>query len=362
MIRWAVPCMLAASVAAAAPAVTARATRILSPSEFPGWQAHNVAFPSVLFEPGTRRYRMFYAGSPASRVNASTWDRWVTLTATSRDGLAWTFPDDYQPVLHAHAFREGEVADPAALVARFDSVSAFGGSALREPGGYRLWYTGWSGGSVPLAPGIVREAGFAIGLATSPDGTAWTKQAGAAGAGAVLAPGAAGEPDALGAGQPSVLRDGDALRMWYECFDGTRWRVCAAASSDGVAWAKEGVAVDTGPEGAPDALGLRNPVVVRRGAAYELWYQGQAAAPPHYRVLRARSADGRSWQRVDAEVALHPEHRVSGDERIHVDSVIVLPDGTARVFFAKEVTTPVKTAYGPVPSRGYHIYTESVRH
>jgi hypothetical protein len=360
MIRRVLACTLVAAVGAAAPA--GKATRILSPRFFPGWQARDVAFPSVLLDSATGRYRMFYAGSPAGRLNASTWDRWVTLTATSRDGLAWTFPDDYEPVLFAHRFREGEVADGGALAARFDSVAAFGVSALRDRRGYRLWYTGWSGAHEPVSAGVVQPAGFAIGLATSPDGVTWVKQPGSAGAGAVLAPGAAGEPDARGAGQPSVLRDGDVLRMWYDCFDGARWRICSAASTDGAAWKKEGIALDVGAaEGAPDALGLRNPVVVRRRGAYELWYQGQGGALPHYRVLRAGSPDGRTWARLAGEVALHPEEAVSGDERIHVDSVVVLPGGGSRVFFAKEMTARRDTAYGAIASRSYHIYTEIVR-
>jgi hypothetical protein len=357
MVRGVVACVLCAAVVGAAP--TGGAARILSPRFFPGWQAHDVAFPSVLFDATTRRYRMFYSGSPASRINASTWEQWVTLTATSADGLAWTFPDDYQPILFAHRFREGEVADAAGLAARFDSVAAFGASAVREGTAYRLWYTGWSGAHAPVSPGVVRAVGFAIGLASSPDGVSWTKQAGSAGAGAVLAPGAAGEPDAGGAGQPSVLRDRDLWRMRYECFDGARSRICSAASADGFAWAKEGIALDAAAEGAADALGLRNPVVVRRSGAYELWYQGQAAAAPHYRVLRASSPDGKTWTRL-GEVALHAEVPATGDERIHVDSVVVLPDGTARVFFAREVTTPRDTAYGPLPKRSYHIYTEVV--
>jgi hypothetical protein len=359
VIRWALACVLVATVGAAGPG--ANATRILSPRFFPGWQVRNVAFPAVLFDSATGRYRMFYAGSPAGRINASTWDQWVTLTATSRDGLAWTFPDDYEPILFAHRFREGEVADPGALAARFDSVSAFGGTALRERAGYRLWYTGWSGAHEPASAGVVRDVGFAIGLATSPDGVTWTKRPGNAGASAVLAPGAAGEPDARGAGQPCVLRDGAVLRMWYECFDGARWRLCSAASTDGMAWTKEGIALDVGAEGTADALGVRNPAVVERDGAYELWYQGQGGGSPHYRVLRARSPDGRAWARLAGEVALHPGEPVAGDERIHVDSVVVLPGGASRVFFAKEITTRRDTTYGAIASRSYHIYTEIVR-
>ena len=352
-------CLFAAASAGTAP-TPVKAVRVLSPRFFPGWQATNVAFPFVLFDPA-RGYRMLYAGSPAGRVNASTWEQWVTLTATSRDSRTWTFPDDYEPVLFAHRFREGEVADPKMLEARFDSVSAFGASALRDRSGYRLWYTGWSGAQEAVAKGVVQDVGYAIGLATSPDGARWTKQPGGAGAGAVLAPGPLGEPDAKGAGQPSILPSEDGLRMWYECSDGTRWRICSGSSADGLGWIKDGIALDVGPDGAPDALGVRNPVVVRRRGSYELWYQGEGPAAPRYRVMRARSADGKTWTKIAGAVALHPEKPIAGDERVHVDSVIALPGGALRVFFAREITTRTDTAYGPITRRTFHIYTEVVR-
>jgi hypothetical protein len=359
MIRSFLALALAATGAAAPSG--GKATRILSPSGFPGWQTHNVAFPSVVVDPGTGRYRMFYAGSPAARINASTSEQWVTLTATSRDAVTWSFPDDYEPILFAHRFREGEIADPAGLAARFDSAAAFGASVLRDGSGYRLWYTGWNGTYAPVSPGIGREVGFAIGVATSSDGVTWTKRPAHTDGGAVLAPGPAGDPDAKGAGQPSVLREGEAWRMWYECFDGQRWRICSATSADGAAWTREGVALDVGGDGAPDALGARNPVVLRRAGTFELWYQGQGSAAPHYRVLRATSPDGRAWTRRAGEVTLHPEAAIAGDERIHVDSVLALPGGASRVFFAREVTTSRETAYGPLATRRYHVYTEIVR-
>jgi hypothetical protein len=347
-------------IAALLSCLLAASPPVLKPRFFPGWQATNVAFPFVLEDAATGRYRMLYAGSPAGHVNASTWEQWVTLTATSRDGRSWTFPDDYEPVLFAHRFHEGEVADPGTLAARFDSVSAFGASALRERDGYRLWYTGWSGAQEPLAPGLTRDVGYAIGLATSPDGASWTKVEGSAGRGAVLAPGAGGAPDAKGAGQPSVIRDGDTLRLWYECFDGARWRICAASSGDGRSWTKDGVALDADGERAPDALGLRNPVVVRRGDAYELWYQGEGTEAPRFRVLRARSADGRTWTKDVAPVPLEVTPPLAAEERIHVDSVIVLPGGASRVFFARELTTTIETAYGPVTRRNFNIYSDVV--
>src|SRR5687768_18044127 len=181
--------LLLSCAAAALPASGATARRILSPHGFPGWQTHNVAFPAVLVDEPSGRHRIFYSGTPAARVNASTWDQWATLTATSADGITWTLPEDYDPILLPHRFREGEVADPAALAARFDSVAAFGASPLRDPSGYRLWYTGWSGGRQRVSSGMSRVIGFAIGLATSKDGNTWTRLAGGERAGAVLAPG-----------------------------------------------------------------------------------------------------------------------------------------------------------------------------
>jgi hypothetical protein len=160
--------------------------------------------------------------------------------------------------------------------------------------------------------------------------------------------------------------------MWYEAYDGTARRILHATSSDGVTWAKQGLALDIGGANTSDELGVANPVVIRRKNRYELWYQGQGKSAPNYRILRAVSNDGNSFSRLD-EIALHPSPAVSGSERIHVHSAIVQPDNKVQVFFAKEKSTARTAGYWiqrarpedyhletVTQDRGYRIYTEMV--
>src|SRR6185295_18686982 len=143
----------------------------------------------------------------------------------------WTFPDDYQPVLVPRRFHQGEVLDPAELTRSFDSLAAYAVTLIVEGTSSKLWYTGWNGDVEPLGEGRTRKVNFRIGQATSPDGISWTKQSGAAGAGAVLGPGSSGDPDDKGVAYPSVLKTPSEYRMWYEGYDGETWRIAWAAST-----------------------------------------------------------------------------------------------------------------------------------
>jgi hypothetical protein len=345
------------AVAAAPSPGPKAATLLVAPRSFPVWQAHNVAFPFVLRDPASGLLRMYYAGSGAAQFNDSAWDQWMTGLATSRDGTHWTFPHDYEPVLRAYRFATGEVADPARR-AHFDAMGAFGVCVLRDGPRYLMWYTGWNGDDAPVAPGRAQPVHYRIGLATSPDGVAWTPQPGEAGLGAVLGLGPPGSADEQAAGQPFVLRDGAGYRMWYEAFDGRTWRIAGARSPDGRTWTRDGVALEPGPAGSRDALGARNPVVLTRGRGWELWYQGRSVASPTSHVLRATSEDGQRWTKVRGELGLDPP--LEGQEAVHVDSALVLPGGAVQLFFAREKTLRRRAAWGEVQSPSFHIYSAVV--
>jgi hypothetical protein len=349
----------AAAVAAADLPPPGAAVKILSPRFFPGWQAQNVCHPFVVVEsPG--RYRMYYSGSAAEQRNESVWDQWVTGCVTSTDTLTWRFPENYEQALFARKLMEGDVLDPEDMASQFDSVWAVGACILRDGLVWKTWYTGWNGRTERAEGGLTRKTEFRIGHATSPDGRVWHKAAGSAGAGAVLGPGKAGEPDCAGAAHPHVLKEGETYRMWYEGFDGNAWRLLYATSSDGRAWTKGGVALDLGESGGLDERGLRNPLVFTRKGCNELWYQGQSRSAPTFRVLRAVGADGLRWAKAGGEVALHPAPPISGDQEVLVDSALVLPSGAVQVFFARELTSTRSLTFGAVIDRSYHIYTEVV--
>ena len=352
-------CIVISYRAAAAPA-PGTAVKILSPSMFPTWQGWHVCYPFVIADSSAGGYRMYYSGAGSCQNNDSLSDQWMTGSVTSPDTTTWTRPDNYEPILLPRKLYEGDLIDPDDMSAQFDSMFAIGACVIRESSSsYKMWYTGWNGDTE--GAGVVSRINFRIGYATSSNGTSWQKQPGSAGGGAILGLGAAGQSDAKGVGQPHVIKEGSNYRMWYEGFDGTYWRVFYATSSNGTTWTKQGVALNRGSAGTLDELGLRNPVVDSRNGQYEMWYQGQSAAAHNYHVLRATSSNGLTWTKVPTEVTLHPGDAVDGSEMIHVDSVIVNPDNSAQVFFAKHNTTAEPHTYdATIQKQYYNIYTEVI--
>jgi hypothetical protein len=352
--------LLAAAAATAQPAAP-RATLVQAPRFFAVWQAWDVLFPYALKDERSGRYLLYYTGTGVDSLSEAAWDFWSTGLVTSDDGTRWADMDDYAPVLAPRPYREGQVVDPEERLARFDSVFAFGAAVIEDSPGYRMWYTGWNGEERASDALPAERVGFRIGSASSPDGRHWTKTPGAAGGGAVLSPGP-GPEDAAGVGQPFVRRDGGVYSLWYEGFDGRAWRLFRAASTDGQRWTKQGVVLEPGPPGSLDERGARNPVVIRRRDRYELWYQGRSRSAPEFHVLRATSPDGVAWTKLPGEVVFHVEPRPAGAEAIHVDSVLVQPDGSCLAFFALQspATVPLGEDLGTVRRPVFRIYSGRV--
>ncbi len=331
--------------------------RVLAPTLFPTWQTWNVAHPVVLEEAG--QLLLYYSGSGDTQMNDGVTDVWSIGLATSRDRRNFAYPDDYEPVLIPQRFREGQVVDPRSTPDVFDALAAFAPSVLRDSSGFHMWYTGWSGAAEIGPGGRTTRVGFRIGLARSPDGRSWTKVRGSESGGALFPLAGATTADAKGASHPWVVAQGAGFRMWYEAFDGHASRLATAWSRDGIVWRKGDVVLDLGGPGALDELGLSHPVVFSRRGRFELWYEAAGRGTPAHRILRAVSPDGLAWTRA-GEVALGPLPPVAGQERIHVGSVQVLPDGRCRVYFAKELTVRRRAAWGLVERRSFHIFSEII--
>ncbi|HVR13775.1 MAG TPA: hypothetical protein VMS41_08335, partial [Gaiellaceae bacterium] len=81
----------------------------------------------------------------------------------------------------------------------------------------------------------------AIGYATSTDGLSWVKYPGVGQLPlAALTHGPAGSADSFSAADPSVLKDGTTWKMWYTGDDSSKKRIAYATSTDGINWAKGG--------------------------------------------------------------------------------------------------------------------------
>ena len=171
----------------------------------------------------------------------------------------------------------------------FDDMHLLGPMAVREDGKFRLWFCGSSG--------KVAERVFRLGLANSEDGKHFTKHA----TGAVFEFGDGKHsiltPTMLRSLDGTPVRENGMLRMW---FSSTNFKdpsglhtLHEATSADGVTWS------------APSPAQLENvyaPTVVRdEKSLYRLWYTDVSKLPWIFRA--ATSQDGRVWQ-VREEPAL----------------------------------------------------------
>jgi hypothetical protein len=281
----------------------------------------------------------------------------------------WTYPDNYEQILFARRFLEGDVVNPDEQAKIFDSVFAIDAFVLKDGSVYKCWYTGWNGEIQHEGGGLSSKINFRIGYATSPDGLNWTKANGSTGAGSVLGTGNRGETDELGVEDPYIIEENGLFRMWYVGWDGKSRRIHYAISSDGVGWTKKGVVMDLGGKGHLDELGAQSPVVIKRSGRYELWYQGKSSSIPNHHVMRAVSPDGINWKRV-GEVILHPvapgpswpwsSITLTGNEKIFVGNVLVQPDNSCQIFYARQYTAGRKLTYGDLTAPLSYIYTERI--
>jgi predicted GH43/DUF377 family glycosyl hydrolase len=215
-------------------------------------------------------YHMFFTGTQTAF--------WVDHTighATSRDGISWTI-DPNNPVMTPAAEGEWNVSLFASLAVIHDGTE------------FQMWYGG------------VDEAGFCqIGLASSPDGSTWTRYAG----NPVIENGPAGSIDSGLVYPGSVLLHGGLHHMWYSACNeptvsGKGW-IGYATSPDGVSWTRHSSPVlETGSRENWDRSVIYGPGVVFDGISYHMWYTGVVIASGFWATIQighATSPDGITW-------------------------------------------------------------------
>lgn len=168
------------------------------------------------------------------------------------------------------------------------------GWVLRDGDGYKLYYTGYDG--TPTGRRM-------LGLATSPDGVAWTRH-----------PGNPLLPD-LWVEDVMVAKDGDRYLMFAE---GEGDRAHLLASADGVTWEPlgrldvrlaDGRSIPDGPYGTPAAL--------KDGARWLLFYERSDRG-----VWLAASADLTVWTNVRDEPVLTPGPAAYDRDMIALNQVV----------------------------------------
>jgi DNA-binding beta-propeller fold protein YncE/predicted GH43/DUF377 family glycosyl hydrolase len=153
---------------------------------------------------------------------------------------------------------------------------------------------------------LMLHAGFkngrsTVGLATRTDGLSWDSE------GQVLGTGIEWESVSLVPNSVQVLDGGD-YRLWYSGFDGARWRVGSATSSDGRRWTREpglrGYLFAPGAPGEWDDSGVRDAWVLTDDQGDHMWYSGFDG--DRWQLGYARRAPGQAdWTRfVDSSTDL----------------------------------------------------------
>jgi len=282
-------CVSAAGALAAYPEDWLRdpANPVLLPGDPAAWDADAVFPGTVLDEDGT--YRMWYEGSRGSTSGIGQ--------ATSTDGRTWV-KDPANPVL-----TPGEW---------YDMYGVAGASVVLVDGVYHLWYGGMG---VDLHGRICH--------ATSLDGIVWTKDPVG-----LLTLGPPGSPDSQELLHPWVIHEEPLLRMWYNGHDGQVQRILYATSTDATAWQRSATpALEPGPAGDWDDALLGMMCVLRRGAAYDMFYTAADHADA-FAIGHASSPDGVVWtKRTPSAPVFGPGPPGSWDHLAALGAV-VLPTGT----------------------------------
>ncbi|GDX83278.1 hypothetical protein LBMAG42_50890 [Deltaproteobacteria bacterium] len=169
-----------------------------------------------------------------------------------------------------------------------------------DDGTWFLYYTSWFG-----PPGYAYRQ---IGLATSPDGIAWTRYAGNP---VLTIDYDLSAVDGVHVHMPTVTQATDGVwHMFYACYENNVGnRLCHATSPDGYAWTPVGVAVDKGGPGEFDEGSLRMPDVwIGPDGTWHLWYDGTDPEEHYGPTGYATSPDGDTWTKhgeiLDFEHAL----------------------------------------------------------
>ncbi|MCZ6691905.1 MAG: hypothetical protein O7H41_20145 [Planctomycetota bacterium] len=248
---------------------------VIVPSSPTNWDDDYVEDPSVLGPAsGVSQYEMWFIG-----VDQATGTEQIGF-ANSSDGASWS--KFGTPVLSPGNPGEWDEAGVSGPHVIYDSLS----------GTYTMYYNGED-----------FFGALAIGLATSTDGSNWTKSP----FNPVLTVGPSGGWDAGAVAYASVLLDGSTFKMWYTAVNvfGPTGLVQAgyATSSDGLNWTKySGNPILRPTAGSFDAVGVGFPSVVQDGpSTYRMLYTGALSVggglvPPM--IGYAFSTNGTSWSKL----------------------------------------------------------------
>lgn len=225
---------------------------------------------------------------------------------------------------------------PLGATGAWDAAAAGEPSVIKDGTTFKMWYSGQDA-----------NGAFRIGLATSSNGTTWTKHTG----NPVLATGASGSWDAVGVASPSVIKDGaNSYKMWYTGRDASDvGRIGLATSTDGIAWTKHvsnPVLNTSGAGGNFELNSVGAPTVILDGTTFMMWYTGKNGTDilGTLSIGLATSPDGITWTKQGNNPVMIRGTPSSWEAR-GVGVAAVIKDGTVfKMWYTGYASTPVTTS------------------
>ncbi len=206
------------------------------------WNKH-VFNACVIYNEDSSRYEMWFAATPSLENYGHPWQ---VGFAKSPDGVNWTSYSS--PVM-------------SRTPGSWDDASISSHIVLRENGSYKMWYGSWKGDTADL------------GYATSPDGIQWTKYPGNPVFGQGTAAWEVGGPD-VGTVM-RISPTGYRMWYYGYNADLSATKIGLATSPDGIHWTRDAAnnpMLDAGKPGEWDAGGVAGPKVVLIKNSYYMWY------------------------------------------------------------------------------------------
>ncbi len=209
---------------------------------------------------------------------------------------------------------------------------------------YMMWYSG------ETADYLTDR----IGLATSPDGVAWTKYSQNP-----IMSGTPGQWDEGSVNDEWVIYESGQYKMWYggqTIVNGnpTSYQIGYATSSDGIHWTKyaDNPVLAPGPSGTWDDLYVHLPTVIRNGSSYIMYYRGSSTKTTvtslkvESSLGMATSSDGVHWKKSGSPLTL--ARSSSGWDTYQRVSDVLVVGGRYLLGYAGS-PTPFPAPKGPVP-------------
>lgn len=282
--------------------------------------------PSVRYEDGL--FRLWYCGS-----RGKVGDRVFGLgLALSHDGR------QFQKVSANPVFQFGD-----------GKRSILTPTLLREGGRWRMWFS-----ATDFAAG---QGLHTLHESTSSDGIHWSPPSQALLSNVYA---------------PTVLKVGNAYQMWFTNVARSPWVIGHASSDDGRTWretATPALTIDQPWE----AGRLFYPTVLRQDGVYLMWYGSywKDARPEQKTALGfAVSPDGIKWCKHPENPVFRPEPKHDWESHyVTSESILRLPDGTWRMWYASRTKPPFIHKYFAIGSAtwsdsspGFQSQIETIHH